>query len=142
MSDPRYPLGKFHYDGPLSPQQQQAFLDAIVRTPANLRTAVRGLSEAQLDTPYRPEGWTVRQVVHHVPDSHLNAYLLAGRVAGGLSRLVLVRLSRPLRSGASTFASEHEPVAATPDPWIDEWLRADADPALPGIPDRRFVDSA
>src|SRR5437899_9120707 len=75
MSDPRYPLGKFRYEGPLSPQQQQAFLDAIVKTPANLRTAVRGLSEAQLDTPYRPEGWTVRQVVHHVPDSHLNAYV-------------------------------------------------------------------
>ena len=75
MSDPRYPLGKFRYEGPLSPQQQQAFLDAIVKTPANLRTAVRGLSDSQLDTPYRPEGWTVRQVVHHVPDSHLNAYV-------------------------------------------------------------------
>ena len=75
MSDLRYPLGKFHYDGPLSPQQQQASLDAIVKTPANLRTAVLGLSDSQLDTPYRPAGWTVRQVVHHLPDSHLNAYV-------------------------------------------------------------------
>lgn len=49
-------------------------IDAIAATPANLRSAVRGLSEAQLDTPYRPGGWTVRQVVHHVPDSHSNAY--------------------------------------------------------------------
>ena len=75
MSDLRYPLGKFHYDGPLSPQQQQASLDAIVKTPASLRAAVLGLSDSQLDTPYRPEGWTVRQVVHHLPDSHLNAYV-------------------------------------------------------------------
>jgi len=75
MSDLRYPLGKFHYDGPLNPQQQQASLDAIVKTPANLRAAVLGLSDSQLDTPYRPAGWTVRQVVHHLPDSHLNAYV-------------------------------------------------------------------
>ncbi|HWZ82112.1 MAG TPA: putative metal-dependent hydrolase [Terriglobales bacterium] len=75
MSDLRYPLGKFHYDGPLSLQQQQASLDAIVKTPANLRAAVLGLSDSQLDTPYRPAGWTVRQVVHHLPDSHLNAYV-------------------------------------------------------------------
>jgi len=50
-------------------------IDAIARLPDDLRAAVRGLSESQLDTPYRPEGWTVRQVVHHVPDSHLNAYV-------------------------------------------------------------------
>ena len=75
MNDLRYPLGKFHYDGSTSQQQQQAFLQEIAQTPAKLRTAVQGLSDAQLDTPYRPEGWTVRQVVHHVPDSHLNAYV-------------------------------------------------------------------
>lgn len=75
MNDLRYPLGKFHYDGPLSSRQQDAFLDAIAKTPANLRTAVHGLSDSQLDTPYRPDGWTVRQVVHHVPDSHLNSYV-------------------------------------------------------------------
>ena len=50
-------------------------IDAIARAPEDIRAAVRGMSEPQLDTPYRPEGWTVRQVVHHVPDSHLNAYV-------------------------------------------------------------------
>ena len=74
-SDLRYPIGKFSYDGPLNEDRKHAFLDDIARTPANLRTAVKGLTEAQLDTPYRPGGWTVRQVVHHVPDSHLNSYV-------------------------------------------------------------------
>jgi hypothetical protein len=75
MTDPRYPVGKFHYDGPPSQEQRQAFLDDIAHTPDNLRTAVRGLTPAQLDTPYRDGGWTVRQVVHHLPDSHLNSYV-------------------------------------------------------------------
>jgi uncharacterized damage-inducible protein DinB len=75
MIDLRYPVGKFHFDGPLSEQQKQKALDDIASAPANLRAAVKGLSEAQLDTPYRPEGWTVRQVAHHVPDSHMNAYI-------------------------------------------------------------------
>jgi uncharacterized damage-inducible protein DinB len=75
MPDLRYPIGKFSYDGPLTEQQKQAFLDDIARAPAKLRAAVTGLSEEQLDTPYRPGGWTVRQVVHHVPDSHLNSYV-------------------------------------------------------------------
>jgi hypothetical protein len=74
-TDLRYPIGKFHYDGPLSPAQQQSSLADIEQAPANLRAAVKGLSQQQLDTPYRPEGWTVRQVVHHVPDSHMNAYI-------------------------------------------------------------------
>jgi hypothetical protein len=75
MSDLRFPVGKFHYDGSTSHEQQQAFLDEIAQTPAKLRSAVQGLSDAQLDTPYRPDGWTVRQVVHHVPDSHMNSYV-------------------------------------------------------------------
>lgn len=75
MSDPRYPIGKFYYEGPPSEEQKQAFLNDIARTPANLRAAVSGLSDSQLDTPYREGGWTVRQVVHHVPDSHLNSYV-------------------------------------------------------------------
>jgi uncharacterized damage-inducible protein DinB len=75
MTDLRYPVGKFHFDGPLTEQQKQSSLDDIANAPANLRKAVKGLSEAQLDTPYRPGGWTVRQVVHHVPDSHLNSYV-------------------------------------------------------------------
>jgi uncharacterized damage-inducible protein DinB len=75
MSDSRYPIGKFHYDGPPSEEQMRAFLDEIAQTPANLRSVVKGLSDAQLDTPYRDGGWTVRQVVHHVPDSHMNSYV-------------------------------------------------------------------
>ncbi len=75
MNDPRYPIGKFHFDGPLTEEQKKECLDDIARTPENLRAAIKGLSEAQLDTPYRPGGWTVRQVVHHVPDSHMNSYV-------------------------------------------------------------------
>jgi uncharacterized damage-inducible protein DinB len=75
MTDLRYPIGKFHFDGPLTEQQKQAALDDIATAPASLRAAIKGLSEAQLDTPYRPGGWTVRQVIHHVPDSHLNSYV-------------------------------------------------------------------
>jgi hypothetical protein len=75
MSDPRFPIGKFSYSGPLTAEQKAQHLDNIEQAPANLRAAVRGLSDAQLDTPYRDGGWTVRQVVHHVPDSHLNSYV-------------------------------------------------------------------
>jgi uncharacterized damage-inducible protein DinB len=58
----------------LTPAERRAAIDAIGAAPAGLRAAVKGLNDAQLDTPYRPEGWTVRQLVHHVADSHLNAY--------------------------------------------------------------------
>jgi uncharacterized damage-inducible protein DinB len=75
MSDPSFPIGKFHYDGPPSAEQKHQFLDEIAQTPANLRAAIKGLSDAQLDTPYRDGGWTVRQVVHHLPDSHMNSYV-------------------------------------------------------------------
>jgi uncharacterized damage-inducible protein DinB len=75
MSDLSYPIGKFHYEGVPTEQQRQAFLDEIAQAPAKLRAAVKGLNDAQLDAPYRPGGWTVRQVVHHVPDSHLNSYI-------------------------------------------------------------------
>src|SRR5580658_4244406 len=79
MTDLSYPIGKFHYEAPvtgsLSEDQKLKLVDDISRTPANLRAAVSGLSLQQLDTPYRLGGWTVRQVVHHVPDSHMNAYI-------------------------------------------------------------------
>lgn len=75
MTDLRYPIGKFAYEGPLSEDPKQKCLHDIEQAPAKLRAAVSGLSEKQLDTPYRPDGWTVRQVAHHVPDSHLNAYV-------------------------------------------------------------------
>lgn len=75
MLDPRYPIGKFHFDGPLSEEQRNARIADIAAAPGALRHAVNGLSTQQLDTPYRDGGWTVRQVVHHVPDSHMNAYV-------------------------------------------------------------------
>ncbi len=75
MTDPRYPIGKFTYEGTLSEAQKQQFLKEIEHTPERMRAAVHGLTEAQLDTPYRDGGWTVRQVVHHVPDSHMNAFI-------------------------------------------------------------------
>jgi hypothetical protein len=75
MSDLQYPIGKFHFDGTFSEEQKQKCIDDISHAPADLRAAVSGLSEAQLDTAYRPGGWTVRQVTHHIPDSHMNAYI-------------------------------------------------------------------
>ncbi len=73
--DLRYPTGKFQRVENLTPNQRRQCIDAIAETPARLSDAVRGLKAAELDTPYRPGGWTVRQVVHHVPDSHMNAYV-------------------------------------------------------------------
>src|SRR5215469_16143513 len=75
MADPRYPIGPFTFNGTLTEQEKAQHLDHIEQTPARMRAAVQGLTEKQLDTPYRDGGWTVRQVVHHVPDSHMNAYV-------------------------------------------------------------------
>src|SRR2546430_7382231 len=75
MSDPRYPIGKFAFSGPPDEKQREKFISEIEQTPAALRAAINGLSPQQIETPYRPGGWTVRQVVHHLPDSHLNGYI-------------------------------------------------------------------
>src|SRR5688572_11417625 len=75
MTDLRYPTGKFVPPGNPTPETRKHAIEVIAGTPARLRDAVQGLDEDQLDTPYRPGGWTIRQVVHHVPDSHLNAYV-------------------------------------------------------------------
>jgi uncharacterized damage-inducible protein DinB len=73
--DLRYPIGEFKYEAPLTDAERQACIAIIEETPARMRAAVAGLNEEQLDTAYRPEGWTVRQVVHHVPESHLTSYI-------------------------------------------------------------------
>ena len=73
-TDLRYPIGKAETHAELDPEQRRELISRIERTPDRLREAVAGLNAEQLDTPYRPGGWTVRQLVHHVPDSHLNAY--------------------------------------------------------------------
>ena len=74
MSDLRYPVGPFTFDRVGAADGRAASIRRIAEAPAMLREAISGLNDTQLDTPYRPGGWTVRQVVHHVPDSHLNAY--------------------------------------------------------------------
>src|SRR6185503_4026441 len=75
MEDLRYPVGRFQRPRSLEPKQRRAAIDTIAEAPTKLRAAVAGLSDAQLDTPYRPEGWTVRQVVHHLADSHMNGMI-------------------------------------------------------------------
>jgi uncharacterized damage-inducible protein DinB len=76
MNDPRYPIGRFQsVNRTLSQDERLALIDAIRLLPERIRTAVVGLSDEQLDTPYREGGWTVRQVVHHLADSHVNAYV-------------------------------------------------------------------
>jgi hypothetical protein len=74
MSDAQYPIGTFVEDRAVTPGKRAAWIRQIAEAPAAIRAAVAGLSDRQLDTPYRPGGWTVRQVLHHVPDSHMNAY--------------------------------------------------------------------
>jgi hypothetical protein len=75
VSDLRYPVGKFNFPDTVTPEDREKFVGQIADTPARLKAAIAGLSDQQLDTAYRPGGWTVRQVVHHVPDSHLNSYI-------------------------------------------------------------------
>jgi hypothetical protein len=72
----RYPVGRMpRHPDPLDAKTREEFLGILEQTPATIRGLVERLGDAELDTPYRPGGWTVRQVVHHVPDSHLNAYV-------------------------------------------------------------------
>ncbi|HEX4934371.1 MAG TPA: putative metal-dependent hydrolase [Gemmatimonadaceae bacterium] len=73
--DLRFPIGRYAPPPEYTATWRRGCIDRIAAAPAQLRAAVQGLGEAELDTPYRPGGWTVRQVVHHVPDSHLNAYV-------------------------------------------------------------------
>jgi hypothetical protein len=73
--DLSYPIGKYEHKASLTPAERETAIAQIAAAPKCLRDAVAGLSHQQFDTPYRPGGWTVRQVVHHVPDSHLNSYV-------------------------------------------------------------------
>lgn len=74
-TDIRYPIGKFSPQSTLTASGRAACIEYIAEAPSKLRVAVSGLNESQLDTPYRDGGWTVRQIVHHLPDSHMNAYI-------------------------------------------------------------------
>lgn len=75
MEDLRYPVGKFKFDPEISPEKRLHWIKAITEAPAALSAAADGLTASQLEMPYRPGGWTVRQVIHHVADSHMNAFL-------------------------------------------------------------------
>jgi hypothetical protein len=72
----RYPVGRVpRTSEPVPPETRAQLLGVLEQLPATVRSLVDGLTDAQLDTPYRPGGWTIRQVVHHLPDSHMNAYV-------------------------------------------------------------------
>jgi hypothetical protein len=73
--DLRYPIGRFERPAAAGPDRRREWIDTIAAAPSRYRDAVRGLSDEQLDTPYRPDGWTVRQVIHHVADSHMNSFI-------------------------------------------------------------------
>ena len=75
MADPRYPIGKFSYSGPPTAEERKKYLDDIEQTPARFHEALSSLSDQQLNTAYRDGGWTLRQLAHHLPDSHMNAYI-------------------------------------------------------------------
>ena len=75
MADLRYPIGEFGWPEVISKAQVVEWIREIELAPARLREAVDGLNDTQLDTRYRPGGWTLRQVVHHMADSHMNSYI-------------------------------------------------------------------
>lgn len=74
MSDLRYPVGRFQAPDPIIAEHRDQWIQELAASAGLLRQAVAGLSDQQLDTPYREGGWTVRQVVHHLADSHINSY--------------------------------------------------------------------
>jgi uncharacterized damage-inducible protein DinB len=73
--DLRYPIGPYSPPSTIGRAERDAWIAELAALGGNLRHAVEGLSDDQLDKPYRPGGWTVRQVVHHIPDGHLSAYM-------------------------------------------------------------------
>jgi hypothetical protein len=121
--DPRYPIGKFEQPASVTPSLRAQSIEEIAQAPANLRAAVKGLNTAQLDTPYREGGWTVRQVVHHVPDSHTNSYIRF--------RLALTEDQPPIKPYAEAAWAELEDARNAPveislnllDALHDRWVR-------------------
>jgi len=121
--DPCFPIGRFAYDGPPSQDQRQKFIEDIEQAPAALRAAVAGLSPEQVETPYREGGWTVRQVVHHVPESHMNAYIRF--------KLALTEDEPTIKPYEQQLWAELGDVHSTPievslalmDPLHDRWVR-------------------
>jgi uncharacterized damage-inducible protein DinB len=75
VADPRYPIGKFERPETITPEDRLNAIATLAELPEELRNAVDGLDSSQLNTPYRDGGWTVRQLVHHIADSHMNAFI-------------------------------------------------------------------
>lgn len=103
----RYPIGRFQRIlAPLQPSARAALIETIAAMPAEYRRAVEPLTPAQLDRPYRPGGWTIRQVVHHVPDSHAQAY--------ARMKLALTEDQPAIKTYNETLWAELPDTAATP----------------------------
>ena len=121
--DPRYPVGQFAMPAEITPAARTAAIDEIAAAPAKIRAAVGGLSDVQLDTPYREGGWTVRQVVHHVADSHINAYIRL--------RLALTESEPTIKPYEESVWAKLEDAAHAPvevslkliEPLHDRWVR-------------------
>jgi uncharacterized damage-inducible protein DinB len=121
--DPRYPVGKFEMPQEITPAARTTAIGDIAAVPARLRAAVAGLNDAQLDTPYREGGWTVRQVIHHVADSHMNAYIRL--------RLALTESEPTIKPYEESQWAKLEDAAHAPieislkllEPLHDRWIR-------------------
>jgi hypothetical protein len=104
--DPRFPIGRFQAPLSISAEDRSRYIEIVSSAPTCLRNAVSGLSAAQLDTPYREGGWTIRQVVHHLPDSHINMYVRFKRA--------LTEVDPVVKSYDEAAWAELSDVAATP----------------------------
>jgi hypothetical protein len=121
--DPRFPIGKFSPPKDVTPELRTAAIQEIATAPAQLRAALQGLSDQQLDTPYREGGWTLRQVAHHVPDSHANAYIRL--------RLALTEVAPTIKpydeaAWAKLEDAEHAPIEVSLrllEPLHERWVR-------------------
>jgi len=123
MNDPRYPIGKFSFTGSTDETQRTQLIQDIAQAPEALRSAVHGLNAQQIETPYRDGGWTVRQVVHHVPESHMNSYIRF--------KLALTEEEPTIKSYMEDRWANTQDVQATPlavslallDSLHDRWVR-------------------
>src|SRR5262245_18532654 len=106
MSDLLFPIGPFTYDSHPTSDLRRQCIARIAEAPPAFRAAVPGLNASQLDTPYRPGGWTVRQGVHHVPDSHMNAYIRF--------KLALTELNPAIKTYEEALWAEMADTARTP----------------------------
>jgi hypothetical protein len=123
VSDPRYPIGKFKFDGPPGEAQRNKFIDDIEHAPAALRTAIENLSPEQIETPYRDGGWTVRQVVHHVPESHMNAYVRFKLALTEDEPTIKPYMEDRWAGTADVHATPLEVSLALLEPLHDRWVR-------------------